>query len=452
GRRLRRHAAPEHPYARRLPSRQHDDPGRDLPHRRSRRLPHGPCGPGRLDDAGGGSSGLPESTVGTDGRLQRISRLRPTRAGADRTAARTAPFALQRMAGASVGRSRVSAQLFLVWYRTVLGRSSAGAARTVVCAERGTAEAVLTPTNFLQERACPRMNRFRACHAIDPTRSRASALLQNLHHRLTTKTCRRTTHASCQPAPRVHSGPERLHHLGTVSDLLQGACQRSFAGNHRQSCHLVSDFRLAVATGLEASRLVAGAARQPQASGHSRLQRLADRRQLADLRVGRQQQPHGRSQPGLLHQPTDQRHARHGAVARKAAPTAVGGGDAGLGRRAATGLASRQPAVGLTGPGVYVRFLRPDSQKGARGRAARAGGGDLDSGAAGRGMVAVQPARPQRAAGILDHHPSALAGGSGSGHPRTSGVLQRCGAAPALRDAGFPAIHRANARAGIGRD
>ncbi|WP_282877024.1 phosphotransferase [Pseudomonas peli] len=53
--------------------------------------------------------GTPGATVRTDGRLQRVPRLRPAGTGPDRTPARPAPDALQRLAGAALGRPGVPA-------------------------------------------------------------------------------------------------------------------------------------------------------------------------------------------------------------------------------------------------------------------------------------------------------------------------------------------------------
>ncbi|EJT84433.1 serine/threonine protein kinase [Pseudomonas putida S11] len=109
--------------------RQPDAPRRGVPRGRPRRLPHGPGGAGLVDDAGRQPRGAPGPTGRTDRRLQRVPRFRPARAGPDRTLARPAPAALQRLAGAALGRSGIPAELPLVQPATLLGRPDSRPAR-----------------------------------------------------------------------------------------------------------------------------------------------------------------------------------------------------------------------------------------------------------------------------------------------------------------------------------
>src|SRR5690606_32298607 len=155
------------------------------------------------------------------------------------------------------------------------------------------------------------------------------------------------------------------------------------------------------ADGVEAPRLVGGAARASATPGGAGPERPADRRQLADLRVGGEQRTHAGSEPGLLHQSAGQCAARPAGAARTTAPPAVAGGGAGGAGRAAADLAAGQPALGLAGPGVDLRRLRADPQAGPGGGATRSGGGNLDAAADRAAVAGLASGGRQRPARVL---------------------------------------------------
>ncbi len=175
-------------------------------------------------------------------------------------------------------------------------------------------------------------------------------------------------------AKRLFAGPHHVLHLGAVSALLQGCRAIQRAGNRHPARHLVGAVRFTGAAVVEAPRLVAGTARASEENRRADDFQRADRQQLADLRLGGEQQPHGRGQPRLLHQPAGQCGTGPADPAGAlASATVAGGGDGGARRRAATDHPGRV-SLGIDRAGAELRHLRPAAQAGTGGGAAGAGG------------------------------------------------------------------------------
>ena len=121
----RTHRTAQAATARRRASRQHpldaDRPARRRPTlRRPGRRTHRLCRAGFVDAAVGRPAAAHRTAQRPARRLRTVSRVRPPRAGADRTAAHAAPDSLQRLARPALGRPDLPDQLSLVRLQRLL--------------------------------------------------------------------------------------------------------------------------------------------------------------------------------------------------------------------------------------------------------------------------------------------------------------------------------------------
>src|ERR1700733_14690472 len=151
---------------------------------------------------------------------------------------------------------------------------------------------------------------------------------------------------------------DRVHLMGHLSNLLQGAAERLCAGDfvasHRVGIRLPGD-RIdrtpAVVLGGQGFASTQGA-------GGIYRERGAAVGQLVYLYLVGQQRPCGRRQSGILHESSGDRVPGIPPAARATAPHAVGGDRAGGERRGVAHLASRASALDRLESGGFFRLLR----------------------------------------------------------------------------------------------
>src|SRR5690554_3263807 len=148
---------------------------------------------------------------------------------------------------------------------------------TLCCSFMVTSRAVASVTVMTTRR---RARSFR--HATPPKRQTNPGPRRKMLHLSTALT--QDTHGHRRFAQGLSAGPHHVQHLGPVSAVLQIRRAVRAAGNRYPARDLVGAVRLAGAAAVETSRLVAGAARAPEANRRADDLQPADRHQLADLR------------------------------------------------------------------------------------------------------------------------------------------------------------------------